>query len=142
MGMGPACQASLPLAFLSGIWDTFPPRGTVPYIPSSTAVLGSTLLHSAFMWVGDMLGNVVSRKMCGPLDSRESMQLLGSVLPGFRSSKPPGLRLSESPWDHKPLRRQNLSPWQGQRPSPLYVTLISPEPDQLANDGQDSSREG
>ena len=32
------------------------------------------LLHSAFMWVGDMLGKVVSRKMCGPLDSRESMQ--------------------------------------------------------------------
>ena len=135
MGVGPAYQTSLPLAFPSGSWATFPPRRTVPYIPSSPAVLGSTLLHSVFMWVGDMLGNVVSRKMCGPLDSRESMHLLGSALPCFRSCKPPWLRLSDRPWDHKPLRRQSLSPWQGHCPCSIYFTLLGPEPDQLANDG-------
>ena len=100
------------------------------------------LLHSVFMWVGDMLGKVVSRKMCGTLDSRESMQLLGSTLPCFRSCNPPWLRLSKRPWDHKPLRRQSLSPWQGCRPCPLNFTLLGPEPDQLANYGYDSSREG
>ena len=107
VGMGPACQTSLLLAFQSGIWATFPPSGTLPYTPSCPAVPGSTLLHSAFMWVGDMLGNVVSRKTCGPLDSRESMQLLGSALPCFRSCNLPWLRLSVRPWDHKPLRRQS-----------------------------------
>ena len=100
------------------------------------------LLHSVFMWVGDMLGKVVSRKMCGPLDSRESMQVLGSALPGVRIPKTPWLRLSERPWDHKPLRRQSLCPWRGHCPCPIYFTLLDPEPDQLANDGQDSSREG
>ena len=141
VGVGPACQTLLPLAFQSGSWATFPPRRTVPYTLSWPAVPGSTLLHSAFMWVGDMLGKVVSRKMCGPLGSRESMQLLGSALPGFRSCKPPWLRLSERPWDHKPLRRQSLSPWQGCRPCPLNFTLLGPEPDQLANYGYDSLRE-
>ena len=67
--------------------------------------------------------------------------MLGSVLPGFTSCKPPWLRLSQKPWDGKPLRRQSLSPWQGYRPCPLYFTLLGPQPDQLANDGQDSSRE-
>ena len=47
----------------------------------------------------------------------------------------PWLRLSERPWDHKPLRRQSLSPWQGRHLCPLYFTLLGPEPDQLANDG-------
>ena len=61
--------------------------------------------------------------------------LLGTALPGFRSCKPPWLRLSERPWDHKPLRRQSLSPWQGPHLCPLYFTLIGPELDQLANDG-------
>ena len=37
--------------------------------------------------------------------------LLGTALPGFRGCNPPWLRLSQS-WDHKPLRRQSLSPWQ------------------------------
>ena len=60
--------------------------------------------------------------------------LLGTALPGFRSCKPPRLRLSQRPWDHKPLRRQSLSPWQGCHPCPLYFTLLGPEPDQLAND--------
>ena len=61
--------------------------------------------------------------------------LLGNALPGFRSCKPPWLRLSERPWDHNPLRRQSLSPWQGCCLCPLYFTLLGPEPDQLASDG-------
>ena len=134
-GRGSCLPDLAPTDFSSGSWATFPPRRTVPYTPSWPAVPGSTLLHSAFMWVGDMLGNVVSRKMCGPLDSRESMQLLGSALPCFRSCKPPWLRLSERPWDHKPLRRQSLSPWPGRHLCPIYFTLLDPEPDQLANDG-------
>ena len=52
------------------------------------------------------------------------------------------LRLSERPWDPKPLRRQSLSPWQGHLLCPVYFTLLGPEPDQLANDGYDSSKEG
>ena len=48
---------------------------------------------------------------------------------------PPWLRLSQRPWDHNPLRRQSLSPWQGCRLCLLYFTLLGPEPDQLANDG-------
>ena len=60
--------------------------------------------------------------------------LLGTVLPGFRSCNPPWLRLSQRPWDHKLLRRQSLSPWQGCCLCPLYFTLLGPEPDQLAND--------
>ena len=35
--------------------------------------------------------------------------MLGTILPGFKSCKPPWLRLSEGPWDHKPLSRQSLS---------------------------------
>ena len=31
--------------------------------------------------------------------------VLGTVLPGFRSCNSPWLRLSEKPWDPKPLRR-------------------------------------
>ena len=31
MGMGPVCQTSLPLAFPSGGWATFPTHGLVPY---------------------------------------------------------------------------------------------------------------
>ena len=46
--------------------------------------------------------------------------VLGTVLPGFRSCKPPWLRLSQRPWDLKPLRRQSLSPWQGRHLCPLY----------------------
>ena len=72
--MGPACRSWSQPAFPSGRWVTFTTRGTVPYIPSWSEVSGSTSLKSAFMWVGDMLGNVVSRKMCGPLDSRESIK--------------------------------------------------------------------
>ena len=48
---------------------------------------------------------------------------------------PPWLRLIKWPWEHKPLRRQSLSPWQGRHLCPLYFTLLDPEPDQLANDG-------
>ena len=62
MGVGPACWTSLPLAFPSGSWATFPMCGTVLCTPSWPEVPDSSLLHSAFMWVGDMLGNVVSRK--------------------------------------------------------------------------------
>ena len=69
-------------------------------------------------------------------------KLLGTALPGFRSCNSPWLRLSERPWDHKPLRRQRFSPWQGCHLCPLYFTLLGPEPDQLANDREDSSREG
>ena len=61
--------------------------------------------------------------------------VLGTALPDFRSCNPPWLRLSQRPWDHKPLRRQSLSPWQGRHPCPLYFDLLGPEPDQLANDG-------
>ena len=61
--------------------------------------------------------------------------LLGTPLPGFRSYKPPWLRLSQRPWDHKPLRRQSLSPWQRRHLCPLYFTLLGPEPDQLASEG-------
>ena len=45
--------------FLQGCWTEGP---------------GSSRLRSAFLWAGDMLGIVSSRKMCGPLDSRESIQ--------------------------------------------------------------------
>ena len=68
--------------------------------------------------------------------------MLGTALPGFRSYNLPWLRLSQRPWDHKPLRRQSLSPWQGCHLCPLYFTLLGPELDQLANDRYDSSREG
>ena len=39
-----------------------------------------------------------------------SSVMLGTTLPGLRGCNPPWLRLSQS-WDHKPLRRQSLSPW-------------------------------
>ena len=39
--------------------------------------------------------------------------LLGTALPGFRSCNPPWLRLSERPWDHKPLRRKAYLPGRG-----------------------------
>ena len=52
--------------------------------------------------------------------------MLGTALHGFRSCKPPWLRLSERPWSHKPLRRQSLSPWQGRCLCPLYFTLLGP----------------
>ena len=58
--------------------------------------------------------------------------MLGTALPGFRSCNPSWLRLSQRPWDHKPLRRQSLSPWQGRHLCPLYFTLLGPEPDLLA----------
>ena len=61
--------------------------------------------------------------------------VLGTTLPGFRSCKPPWLRLSQRPWDRKSLRRQSLSPWQGRHLCPLYLTPLGPELDQLANDG-------
>ena len=48
-----------------------------------------------------------------------SSVLLGTALPGFRGCNPSWLRLSQS-WDHKPLRRQSLSPWQGCHLCPLY----------------------
>ena len=67
--------------------------------------------------------------------TKEKRGDVGTALPGFKSCKPPWLRLSERLWDHKPLRRQSLSPRQGHCPSPLYFTLLGPEPDQLANDG-------
>ena len=58
--------------------------------------------------------------------------VLGPALPGFRSCNPPWLRLSQRPWDHKLLRRQSLSPWQGRHLCPLYITLLGPEPDPVS----------
>ena len=60
--------------------------------------------------------------------------LLGTSLPGFRDCNPPWLRLSERPWDPKPLRRQSLSPWQGCSLCSLYPAW-PPVHDWLANDG-------
>ena len=74
MGVDPAHQTRFPLAFPSGSQAMFPGCGRVAYAPPRPEVPGSSLLHSAFMWVGDVLGNVICRKMCGPLDIRESMQ--------------------------------------------------------------------
>ena len=45
--------------------------------------------------------------------------LLGTTLSGFRGCNPPGLMLSQS-WDHKPRRRQSLSPWQKCHLYPLH----------------------
>ena len=45
--------------------------------------------------------------------------LLGTALPGFRGCNPSWLRLSQN-WDHKPLRRQSLSPWQVCHLCPLH----------------------
>ena len=59
--------------------------------------------------------------------SEENEELLGTALPGFRTYKPLWLRLSERPWDHKPLRRQSLSPWQEHRLCPTYFTLLGPQ---------------
>ena len=53
--------------------------------------------------------------------------MLGTALPGFRSCNPSWLKLSERPWDPKPLRRQSLSPWQEHHLYPLYFTLLGPE---------------
>ena len=64
-----------------------------------------------------------------------SSKVLGTAPPGFKSCNPPWLRLSQRPWDHKPLRRQSLSPWQECHFCPLYFTLLGPDLDQLANDG-------
>ena len=52
--------------------------------------------------------------------------VLGTALPGFRSCKPPWLRPSERPWDHKPLRRQSLSPWQGPTSAPFTSPCLAP----------------
>ena len=68
---------------------------------------------------------VVSKKTCGPLDSRESMQVLGSALPGVRIPKTPWLRMSERPWDHKPLRRQSLCPWRGTAPAQFTLPCLT-----------------
>ena len=140
--MGPACQTSLLLAFQSGIWATFPPRRTVPYTPSWSAVPGSTLLHSAFMWWETCL-EMWSPEKCVVLWIRgKACSSWEAPCPVSEAVNPPWLRLSERPWNHKPLRRQSLCPWRGHCPCPIYFTLLDPEPDQLANDGQDSSREG
>ena len=53
-------------------------------------------------------------------------EMLGTALPGFRSCNLPWLRLSERPWDPKPLMRWSLSPWQEQGLCPLYFTLPGP----------------
>ena len=45
--------------------------------------------------------------------------LLGTALPGFRGCNPPWLRLRQS-WDHKPRKRQSLSPWQKCHLCPLH----------------------
>ena len=42
--------------------------------------------------------------------------LLGTTLPGFRSYKPPWLRLSERPWDHKPPKETKLLSMAGAPP--------------------------
>ena len=59
-----------------------------------------------------------------PFPHSPPYSLLGTALPHFRSCKPPCLRLSERPWDPKPLRRQSLSPWQEHRLCLLYFTLL------------------
>ena len=50
--------------------------------------------------------------------------LLGSTLPGFRSGNPPWLRLSQRPWNQKPLRKEtkliSLAGW------PPLPTLLYP----------------
>ena len=51
--------------------------------------------------------------------SPNGLRLLGTALPGFRGYNPSWLRLSQS-WDHKPLRRQSLSPWQKCHFCPLH----------------------
>ena len=58
---------------------------------------------------------------------KKGRELLGTTLPGFRDSNPPWLRLSERPWDPKPLRRQSLSPWQEHHLFPLYFILSGPQ---------------
>ena len=64
----------------------------------------------------------------------QDRSMLGTALPGFRSCKPPWLRLRQRPWDHKPLRRQTLSPRQGCHLCSLYFTLLGSEPDRLTTD--------
>ena len=55
-------------------WAKCPMRATVPYTLSWLEVPGPSFWPSVFMWVGDMLGNVVSRNMCGPLYIMDSIQ--------------------------------------------------------------------
>ena len=46
-------------------------------------------------------------------DDAAAAVLLGTALPGFRSCKPPWLRLSQRPWDHKPLGDKAYHPGRG-----------------------------
>ena len=71
---------------------------------------------------------------CGPHVAQDGY-VLGTACLVSEAVTPPWLRLSDRPWDPKPLRRQSLSPWQGCYLCPLYFTLLGPKPDQLANDG-------
>ena len=45
------------------------------------------------------------------IQSENQEEMLGTTLPGFRNCNPSWLRLSERPWDPKPLGRQSSSPW-------------------------------
>ena len=59
--------------------------------------------------------------------NKNQNSMLGTALPGFRDCNPSWLRLSERPWDAKPLRRQSLSPCQEPHLCPLYFTLLGPQ---------------
>ena len=69
-------------------------------------------LSATLAWKNMMLS-------CSPQLRETGQRILGTTLPGFRSCNPPWLRLSQS-WDHKPLRRQSLSPWQKCHLCPLH----------------------
>ena len=121
----------------SNSWHWHMP-GTVPhnkyYIYIICLILTTTLGSRYYYYLLFKYEEEDTEKLSN-LPNITQLVVLGTALPGFRSCKPPWLRLCERPWDHKPLRRQSLSPWQGCCPCPLYFTLLGPEPDQLANDG-------
>ena len=78
--------------------------------------------YGIYYWLPVTLGRmlrlpipVLNNNKC----DHNSKLLLGTALPGFRSCHPPWLRLSQS-WDHTPLRRQSLSPWQVCHLCPLH----------------------
>ena len=112
------------IAFKEGIF-------TVCKLSQNKADFKQCRLQSTFHWSFSLSGY----RMLTPVGLEICEVMLGTTLPGFRSCKTPWPRLSDKPWDHKPLRRQSLSPWQGHRLCPLYSTLLGPEPDQLANYG-------
>ena len=61
-GRGPCLLDLAPTGFSEWDLDYISPAWNSSLDSIWWVVPGSTLLHFAFMWVGDMLGNVVSRK--------------------------------------------------------------------------------